>query len=116
MTPQEREVIQMAIDALDEASNVLTWDGFPKAAKALRAALATEQIECTPMPPVDDDGWCEWSYPKHKGYLMQCCDCGLVHEVEFHVLGNLEPQDDGSSNGEVMESGYQVGLRMRRHK
>ena len=120
MTPQEREVMQMALDALQESKPIDINDptAFYRSAhaiEAMRVALATEQIECTPMPPVDDDGWCEWSYPKHKGYLMQCCDCGLVHEVEFHVLGNIEPQEDGSSNGEVMEAGYQVGLRMRRH-
>ena len=29
-------------------------------------------------------GWCEWIYPATKrNYLMKCCDCGLVHEVQF---------------------------------
>lgn len=29
-------------------------------------------------------GWCEWIFPSTKtNYLMKCCDCGLVHEVQF---------------------------------
>lgn len=28
-------------------------------------------------------GWCDWIMPIPKGYLMKCCDCGLVHEMEF---------------------------------
>ncbi len=28
-------------------------------------------------------GWCDWVTPKDNGYLMKCCDCGLVHEMEF---------------------------------
>ena len=26
--------------------------------------------------------WSDWVYPV-KGYLMKCCDCGLVHELDF---------------------------------
>lgn len=27
----------------------------------------------------------EWQTPRHGGYLMACCDCGLVHRLEFRV-------------------------------
>lgn len=27
-------------------------------------------------------GWSEWIFPKPK-YLFKCCDCGLIHEIEF---------------------------------
>ncbi len=30
-------------------------------------------------------GWTEWVAPKQTGYKMACCDCGLVHEVNFRV-------------------------------
>lgn len=30
-------------------------------------------------------GWCDWVHPK-PGYLMKCCDCGLVHEVQFKAV------------------------------
>ena len=28
----------------------------------------------------------EWVTPVHNGYLMKCCDCGLVHRMDFRVL------------------------------
>ena len=28
----------------------------------------------------------QWVYPKRKGYRMQCCDCGLVHAVDFRIV------------------------------
>ena len=27
-----------------------------------------------------------WFHPKKKGYLVMCCDCGLVHEVDFKIV------------------------------
>lgn len=32
------------------------------------------------------DGWTEWVKPVPKGYRIQCCDCGLVHEMEFKAF------------------------------
>ena len=32
-------------------------------------------------------GWCEWICPTYKkNYLMKCCGCGLVHEVQFRAF------------------------------
>lgn len=28
----------------------------------------------------------EWVSPKHRGYRHQCCDCGLVHDMDFRVV------------------------------
>ena len=28
----------------------------------------------------------EWVYPRHNGYKLACCDCGLVHDMDFRVL------------------------------
>jgi Zn-finger protein len=28
----------------------------------------------------------EWVTPVNHGYLMECCDCGLVHRLDFRVL------------------------------
>ena len=41
----DRELMQQALEALDEAANVLTWDGFQKAAEALRERLAQPEQE-----------------------------------------------------------------------
>jgi len=28
----------------------------------------------------------EWVKPIMKGYKMMCCDCGLVHKLDFKVI------------------------------
>ena len=28
----------------------------------------------------------EWVQPVRKGYLMQCCDCGLIHRLDFRLI------------------------------
>lgn len=40
---------------------------------------------------IDDEGWSEWVQPRHERYLLKCCDCGLVHEMQFRAVA-----DDGS--------------------
>ena len=27
----------------------------------------------------------EWIQPKRKSYFIMCCDCGLVHELDFRI-------------------------------
>ncbi len=35
----------------------------------------------------------EWNRPIHSGYRIACCDCGLVHRVNFRVVkGDVEFQ------------------------
>lgn len=29
----------------------------------------------------------EWIQPVMKNYIMGCCDCGLVHHVNFRIVG-----------------------------
>lgn len=36
--------------------------------------------------PKGADGWSEWQQPVMRGYRMGCCDCGLVHDVEFRLV------------------------------
>lgn len=33
-----------------------------------------------------DDGWSDWVHPM-PNYRMACCDCGLVHNLEFRIDG-----------------------------
>lgn len=34
----------------------------------------------------NNDGYCDWVQPTmEKPYKMACCDCGLVHDVEFQI-------------------------------
>lgn len=32
-----------------------------------------------------EDGWTEWVQPVRRGYKLSCCDCGLVHTMDFRV-------------------------------
>lgn len=36
------------------------------------------------------DGWSCWVYPIHgvgkRNYRLACCDCSLVHEIQFRVV------------------------------
>lgn len=37
------------------------------------------------------DGWSRWVQPVRRGYRMQCCDCGLIHLVDFRIeLGRVQ--------------------------
>jgi hypothetical protein len=31
-------------------------------------------------------GWSRWIQPVERGYLMACCDCSLVHRMDFRVV------------------------------
>jgi hypothetical protein len=33
-----------------------------------------------------DKGWTRWLAPKKRGFKAACCDCGLVHDMEFRVI------------------------------
>jgi hypothetical protein len=36
---------------------------------------------------VEKEGdWSEWVCPDPEQYFMKCCDCGLVHEMQFKVV------------------------------
>jgi hypothetical protein len=61
--------------------------------------------------PAGPDGWSEWIHPL-PGYLMQCCDCGLIHDMEFAIMPfDGEPTD--FNFGEGVEGGLIV-FRARR--
>ncbi len=37
----------------------------------------------------------EWVTPKRKGYKMACCDCGLVHRLDFRLTARNRIQMRG---------------------
>ena len=68
-------------------------------------------VHCEPQEEVED-GWCDWVCPKPRGYLMQCCDCELIHEVDFRVV-QYEPKP--SEVYEVVDDpNLQAQMRLRR--
>ena len=36
-----------------------------------------------PKYEIWEDG--EWIYPVHKGFKLACCDCGLIHTMDFDI-------------------------------
>lgn len=36
------------------------------------------------------DGWSRWVLPVMDGYKMSCCDCGLVHDMQFRVTDDYD--------------------------
>lgn len=67
-------------------------------------------VECEPMHP--DEDWSEWIHPL-PGYLMQCCDCSLIHEMEF-AIGKTNVKGGPFNDGESDRKGV-VLFRARRH-
>jgi hypothetical protein len=49
--------------------------------------------------------------PKMRGYKMRCCDCGLVHKIDFDVLKVTKQRKDGSFTAvELSPLSYRVRL------
>jgi hypothetical protein len=59
---------------------------------------------------VENDGWSEWLHPL-PGFLMQCCDCGLVHELQTAIA---ESHDKGTVTNAGEDAEHVVIFRMRR--
>lgn len=78
---QTENVYDRPIDAMEEAFSA----GAAWARHQPKPAQPTKGFQCEPQPAVTEDGFCEWVCPKPLGYLMQCCDCNLIHEVETRV-------------------------------
>jgi hypothetical protein len=50
----------------------------------------------------------EWVLPVADGYQMECCDCGLVHTIDFRVV-------DGRAQLRMRRDG-RATLMKRRHR
>ena len=52
----------------------------------------------------------EWVQPVQNGYLMKCCDCGLVHRVDFRVVKN----NKNGKSATIQNARYRPQWRMYR--
>ena len=68
-------------------------------------------VQCESQQEVED-GWCDWVCPKPRGYLMQCCDCELIHEVDFRVV--RYESEDSEVYTVVDDPNLQAQMRLRR--
>jgi hypothetical protein len=52
----------------------------------------------------EENRWSNWIQPIPQGYKMSCCDCGLVHELNFRIYkGRIQFQAkrNNRSTGQV---------------
>lgn len=69
--------------------------------------------KCTQIQP-GRGGWSDWQQPIMRGYHMQCCDCGLIHEMQFRALEQTgDEAADGTWPARVIKRG-RVEFRARR--
>jgi len=61
------------------------------------------------------NGWTRWVNPKMKGYLLKCCDCGLVHEMDFEVLVTSRYKKERIATP-ITSKQFQIRFRARRAK
>jgi hypothetical protein len=70
-----------------------------------------------PPQHANADGWTDWISPTDIDmYGLQCCDCGLKHEMQFRVMRN-KAYTDGEhwfADPVPVEEGYHVAFRMKR--
>lgn len=74
--------------------------------------------KCTPKHGLKS-GWTRWQEPVMEGYLMQCCDCDLIHVVDFKVLKVTSKKNTKNGYWEAEEmptDKYRVSLRMKRYE
>jgi hypothetical protein len=61
------------------------------------------------------DGWSDWQFPEMKRYRMGCCDCGLVHDLQFEVVKVTRQYRDGSFMTEPAKGRYRVRFKAKRN-
>ena len=70
--------------------------------------MANDGARTYPRYWPDADGWSEWVRPVVDNYRIACCDCGLVHNMEFRTA------DDGLPEFRVSRNNRSTG-QLRRH-
>ena len=97
---------EQAITALRKALANEALERMAENARELGLDYETHKVE----QPYD---WSEWVCPDPKGYLMKCCDCGLVHEAEFGVV-RYKSETEREDCDMVDDPNLQAVFRMRR--
>lgn len=61
--------------------------------------------------------WTDWVRPRMTNYQMSCCDCGLVHTINFSVLKVIKTYKNGTNLGERLpKDKYVVEMKLRRNE
>lgn len=58
----------------------------------------------------------DWEYPIMKKYQMACCDCGLVHEINFKVVKIIKKLKNNVDKCEdITDENYRIMMQARRN-
>jgi hypothetical protein len=125
------EAMQQALEALEESLYATTAKSQFLAFEAIAALRTTiEQADDLEAWKTSDtayrpdglpqdfikhevdsfDDWSEWVCPDPEQYFMKCCDCGLVHKMQFKVVKYSE----GDECKTVNDPSVQAVFRARR--
>lgn len=58
--------------------------------------------------------WTGWIAPNMASYKMACCDCGLVHEIEFRAARVMSRKRDVFELEALPRAKFKVVMRVRR--
>ena len=100
LVKQAITAIKAALEAKDEP---WTQDDMAYRPNGLPQEFIKHEVE---LP----EDWSEWVCPDPDEYFMKCCDCGLVHEVQYRVARYGE----GDYCELVEDKDVQAQFRMRR--
>ena len=105
------EALRMPIKYSNKTQYIKVIEAIEAAEKALaQSEQEPEFIQHVVEHPTD---WSEWVCPDPKGYLMKCCDCGLVHEAEFGLV-RYKSETEREYCDFVDDPNLQAVFRMRR--
>ena len=122
MTPQERKVMELALEALKENQHLVADNQrhayvmeYNSIIEKCEEALAEpeQEPEFIKHEVESAEDWSEWVCPNPHKYLMKCCDCGLVHEAEFGVV-RYKSETEREDCEPVNDPNLQAVFRMRR--
>lgn len=61
-------------------------------------------------------GWTKWIHPRMTNYYMACCDCGLVHTMNFRVFKVIKTRKNGIRDVEILpKKQYAVEFKVKRN-
>lgn len=63
---------------------------------------------------VSKNNWTQWEMPRMRGYRWACCDCGLIHNMDFRVLRVYGHVGKNILMAKVV-SGFRIEFRVKRN-
>jgi len=112
--------VGLSEDEINKLRHLVDWTAewsYGRFAYELERLLREKNARLQPAAPefyhhvVENEGdWSEWVNPDNDSYMMKCCDCGLVHEMQFKVA----KYSDGDECEFVGDPDLQPVFRARR--